>query len=50
MLNAMRSPAYQTAKKLLNERFRAASIAQRGAILDSADWLIELLTRGGSLI
>ena len=39
---AQRSPVYQNAKKLLNQRFRAASIAQRGSVLDAAGWLIDL--------
>jgi hypothetical protein len=50
MLEATRGPGYSNAKKLLNQHFRAASLAQRAAILDSADWLIEVLIRGGSLI
>jgi hypothetical protein len=36
-------PALRNAYTLLNVRFRAASLAQREAVLDSAEWLIELL-------
>jgi hypothetical protein len=36
-------PGYKRAQKLLNETFRKASIAQRGAVLQSAAWLINLL-------
>lgn len=37
-------PAFKSATKLLNERFQAARVAQRGAILDAASWLIDLLS------
>ena len=36
-------PGYKNARKLLNEKFRVASVAQRAAILDSATWLIQVL-------
>jgi hypothetical protein len=36
-------PGYKRAQTLLNEMFRKASIAQRGAVLQSAAWLIDLL-------
>jgi hypothetical protein len=47
--SAQANPAYRTAKKLLNERFRGATVAQRGSVLDSASWLIDLLMIAGSL-
>ena len=37
------NPALRNACTLLNHKFRTASVAQRGAVLDSAEWLIELL-------
>ncbi len=36
-------PGYSNAQRLLNEKFRAASAAQRVVILESARWLIEVL-------
>jgi hypothetical protein len=50
MLKSTQGTAYGNAKKLLTRHFRAASLAQRAAILDSAEWLIEVLIRGGSFI
>jgi hypothetical protein len=40
---AREHPGYRRAQKLLNETFRKASIAQRGAVLQAAAWLINLL-------
>jgi hypothetical protein len=36
-------PAYKRALTLLNPIFRKATIAQRGAILSSAEWLVDLV-------
>jgi hypothetical protein len=36
-------PGYRRAQTLLNDTFRKASVAQRGAVLQSAAWLINLL-------
>ena len=36
-------PGYRRTLTLLNERFRKANIAQRVAILQSAEWLIDVL-------
>ena len=36
-------PGYRRVLVLLNERFRSARIAQRMAILQSAEWLIDVL-------
>jgi hypothetical protein len=38
-------PSYKRALNLLNEKFQGASVAQRRAVLDAADWLIGLLDR-----
>ena len=42
---ATKSPAYRNALTLLNAKFRRASLVQRGAILEAAAWLIDLLER-----
>lgn len=36
-------PSAKRALKLLNDTFRSASVAQRAAILQAADWLISLI-------
>lgn len=36
-------PGYKRAFMLLNERFRQAKVAQRVAILQAAEWLIDVL-------
>ena len=36
-------PAYQRALTLLNQTFRKASVAQRLATLQAAEWLIDVL-------
>jgi hypothetical protein len=36
---------FDSALKLLNVRFRRAPLAQRGAVLQSASWMIDLLER-----
>ena len=38
-------PAQGRARTLLNATFRKASLVQRAAILEAADWLITLLDR-----
>jgi hypothetical protein len=40
---AREHPGYRRAQKLLNDTFRKSSIAQRGAVLQAAAWLIDLL-------
>ena len=40
---------YKTAFNLINQKFRASTVAQRGAVLASADWLISLLEAGTHL-
>jgi hypothetical protein len=42
-VGARAHPGYGRALKLLNETFRKSSLAQRGAVLAAADWLIRLL-------
>ena len=43
-------PAYKRALALLNPTFRKATIAQRGAILSSAQWLVDLVERLSLLV
>lgn len=38
-------PAHGRARMLLNATFRKASLVQRAAILEAADWLITVLDR-----
>ena len=42
---ARANPAHGRARKLLNETFRSASLVQRAAILEAANWLINLIDR-----
>ena len=42
---ATKFPAYRNALTLLNAKFRRASLIQRGAILEAAAWLIDLMER-----
>jgi hypothetical protein len=42
---ATKYPAYRNALTLLNAKFRTASLVQRGAILEAAAWLIDLLEK-----
>jgi hypothetical protein len=42
---AKRHPGYRRALTLLNASFRRASVAQRVAILQAAEWLIQVLER-----
>lgn len=43
--NARGHPAYKRSLRLLNDTFRKGKLAQRIAILEAADWLIELLEK-----
>lgn len=47
---ARQSPGYARARTLLNQTFRKASLVQRAAILEAADWLIALLDRSTMLL
>jgi hypothetical protein len=40
-------PAYPRVRKLLTNVFRKATIAQRAAVLQAADWMIRLIEGGG---
>ena len=40
---ACKHPGYRRALTLLNESFRKARIAQRAAILQAAEWLIDVI-------
>ena len=44
------NPAYARARTLLNQTFRKASLVQRAAILEAADWLIGLLDRSTTVL
>ena len=46
----LRHPGYARARTLLNARFRKATLAQRAAILEAADWLIMLIDRSTILL
>jgi len=43
-------PAHGRARTLLGTTFRKASLAQRAAILEAADWLITVLDRTAMLL
>lgn len=43
-------PAHGRARMLLNATFRKASLVQRAAILEAADWLITVLDRSITLL
>lgn len=43
-------PAHGRARTLLNTTFRKASLVQRAAVLEAADWLIAVLDRTITLI
>jgi hypothetical protein len=43
--NARRHPAYKRSLKLLNETFRKGKLAQRLAVLEAADLLIDVLEK-----
>ena len=42
---AKQHPGYRRALTLLNAQFRRASVAQRVAVLQAAEWLIQVLER-----
>ena len=43
-------PAHGRARTLLNTTFRKATLVQRAAVLEAADWLITILDRSITLI
>lgn len=45
-----RHPSHNRALTLLNTSFRRASLAQRGGILQAAEWLIDLMERMGPMV
>lgn len=47
---ALAHPAHRRACTLLNTTFRKATLVQRAAILEAADWLITILDRSITLI
>ena len=42
---ARQNPGYARARTLLNATFRKAKLVQRAAILEAADWLINIVDR-----
>lgn len=47
---AQANPAHGRARTLLNQTFRKASLVQRAAILEAADWLIAVLDKATMLL
>ena len=47
---ARENPAHGRARALLNQSFRKASLVQRAAILEAANWLIVVLDRTTTLL
>jgi cytochrome P450 len=47
---ARANPAHSRARTLLNQSFRKASLAQRAAVLEAADWLIAVLDKASMLM
>jgi hypothetical protein len=43
-------PAFGRARTLLNSTFRKASLVQRAAVLEAADWLITIIDRSQSMM
>jgi len=43
-------PALGSARTLLNTTFRKASLVQRAAVLEAADWLITVIDRASMLL
>jgi hypothetical protein len=43
-------PALGRARTLLNTSFRKASLVQRAAVLEAADWLISMIDRAQTLL
>ena len=48
--DAKQHPGYRRALTLLNASFRRASVAQRVAVLQAAEWLIQVLERMTSMV
>ena len=48
--NAHANPAHGRARTLLNQTFRKASLVQRAAVLEAADWLITVLDKASMLM
>ncbi len=44
------NPAHGRARTLLNQTFRKASLVQRAAVLEAADWLITVLDKASMLM
>ena len=47
---AQANPAHGRARTLLNQTFRKASLVQRAAVLEAADWLIAVLDKASMLM
>ena len=43
-------PALGRARTLLNSTFRKASLVQRAAVLEAADWLINMIDRSQTML
>jgi hypothetical protein len=43
-------PAFGRARTLLNTTFRKASLVQRAAVLEAADWLITMIDRSQTMV
>ena len=43
-------PAMKRARMLLNTQFRKASLVQRAAVLEAADWLITMIDRAQMIL
>ena len=43
-------PAFRRARTLLNTQFRKASLVQRAAVLEAADWLITMIDRAQMML
>jgi hypothetical protein len=43
-------PAFGRARRLLNITFRKASLVQRAAVLEAADWLITMIDRASTML
>lgn len=48
--NAAPHPAFGRARTLLNTTFRKASLVQRAAVLEAADWLITMIDRAQTML
>ena len=44
------NPAHGRARTLLNQTFRKASLVQRAAVLEAADWLIMMIDRAQMML